>query len=227
MTFVKICGLTTREDVDAALDAGADAIGLICAEKSSRFVDAAAAVALAEHVLERGRTPVFVVVDRAPALDALAAGAARGAWVQLHGGESPNEARRLRDATGAPIVKALAVRAADDLVTASDFDAADRLLLDAAAPTGAAVPGGHGRPFDWTMLRGWNAPKPWILSGGLTPETVADAIAQTGAQAVDIATGVERAPGVKDHAKVRAFIAAAKAARPNDRNANGHPGAAA
>ena len=131
--------------------------------------------------------------------------------LQLHGNETPEEVRRLRGAVkqDVEIWKAMAVTSADDLSRAAEYEAADRILLDAKPPKGATRTGGFGAPFDWSILESWRAPKPWILSGGLTPDTVAKAIAQTGAAAVDVSSGVESAPGVKDPARIRAFIEAA------------------
>jgi phosphoribosylanthranilate isomerase len=214
-TFVKICGLKDRHDVQSALKAGADAVGLVCAPTSPRFVPPERACELAAYALSLGGTPVFVTMGRADIFHALHDGIATGAWVQLHGGEDAAETRWVADYTRAPVIKALSVSEPADLACASDFGAADRILLDAKPPKGADRTGGHGRTFDWSLLAGWRSPKPWLLSGGLTPENVADAIRATGASAVDVSSGVERAPGEKDLSKIKAFVDAAKAARPS------------
>jgi phosphoribosylanthranilate isomerase len=222
-TFVKICGLTGERAVAAALEAGADAVGFVLfVPASPRNIEPADFVRLSSPA--RGRAKVVIVT--AGVLDARVSDLVRGVEpdaIQLHGSETPAQVQALRDdlgldrscPDGLEIWKGLAVGAPADLADAADFGAADRLLLDAKPPKGAERTGGHGLAFDWSILAGWASPKPWILSGGLTPETVADAVHVTGATAVDVSSGVEASPGVKDPAKVRAFVAAAKAARPS------------
>jgi phosphoribosylanthranilate isomerase len=130
--------------------------------------------------------------------------------LQLHGTETPGRVAELKALTGAEVWKALGVREAADLAHAARFTAADRLLIDAKPPEGTAIAGGHGAAFDWTLLKGWTPPRPWLLAGGLTPENVAAAILETGAGAVDVSSGVERSRGLKDKDLVRAFLRAAK-----------------
>lgn len=130
--------------------------------------------------------------------------------LQLHGQESPARAAELKRLTGCDIWKAIGVKTQAELDEAGAFAGVDGLLLDAKAPEGATIAGGHGHAFDWTVLKGWTAPRPWLLAGGLTPETVARAIAETGAPGVDVSSGVERVRGLKDKELVRAFIRAAK-----------------
>ncbi len=132
--------------------------------------------------------------------------------LQLHGAETPDRTAEIKARSGLEIWKALGVSDAPDLDAASRFAVADRLLIDAKPPKGAGRTGGHGAAFDWSILDGWTAPRPWILAGGLKVENVAAAIARTGAGAVDVSSGVERARGVKDAALIKAFIDAAKAA---------------
>ena len=132
---------------------------------------------------------------------------------QLHGDESPARAREIAARFGRRTMKAIGVAAPGDLARAAEYDeAADLLLIDAKAPKGAAHPGGNGLPFDWRLARDFAPRRPWLLSGGLTPANVADAVRATGARAVDVSSGVESAPGVKDPARIAAFVAAARAA---------------
>lgn len=211
MVQVKICGLTDEAMIDVALDAGADFIGLIAVPASPRYVPPERAIALAQHVLGRGAIPVIVSTQRTPVHAAMSEHPNQGVWLQLHGAPQPQDALTLARETGASIIQALPVHSADDLQLTRRFtDVADWLLLDAKAPDGADRSGGHGVPFDWSILGDWHSALPWFLAGGLTPDTVADAIARTGAFGVDVSSGVEMSPGVKDPTKVRDFIHAAK-----------------
>ena len=220
MSAVKICGLTRATDVAVAVDAGAALVGAVLYADSARAV---AVDRLAElFAPARGRAlRVAVTVDPDDRL--LAALGAVGALdlVQLHGHETPARVEEVRKRTGLGVVKAVAVSGADDLDRAGGFAAvADRVLLDAKAPAGA-VPGGNGIAFDWTLLRDRAAASAlgatcWGLAGGLNPANVATAVRLTGAAWVDVASGVETAPGLKDHARVRAFVAAARAAQVED-----------
>lgn len=210
--IVKICGLSSAETVDAALDAGADMIGFVLFPKSPRDVTAARAAELASRA--RGRAEIVALTvdmddgDIAAAIDAI-----RPDWVQMHGVESLDAVGAVRSAFGVKVMKALPVSAPADLDRASRYAAvADRLLLDARPPKGADRPGGHGRPFDWTLLHGFAAPVPYLLSGGLTPQNVEEAVRISGAPGVDVSSGVETAPGKKDPDLIRAFIAAARRA---------------
>jgi phosphoribosylanthranilate isomerase len=206
MTQVKICGLKDPDLVAFAAREGADWIGFMF-PASPRQVTLAAAETL---LLSVGKAvPVAVLLD--PPDEEVRAVAALGFPVlQLHGAETPERVAQIKAMTGAEVWKVLGVRTDADLKRAGDYGAADRLLLDAKAPEGADRAGGHGTVFDWGLLSGWAAPKPWILAGGLTPENVADAVRQTGAPAVDVSSGVERIRGLKDRELVRAFIRAAK-----------------
>lgn len=209
MTLVKICGLKDPDLVRFCARQGADWIGLVFARTSPRYVTPEAAQTL---LLAAGRAvPVALLVD--PDDDLLARITDLGIRVlQLHGSETPERVADIKAATGCEVWKAIGVGSALDLVGAGAFAAADRLLIDARPPRGADRTGGHGMTFDWTLLDGWEPPKPWILAGGLTPENVADAIAATGAPAVDVSSGVERLRGLKDRELVRAFLRAAKEA---------------
>lgn len=206
MTLVKICGLKDPDLVAFAAREGADWIGFMF-PASPRQVTLAAAETL---LLSVGKAvPVAVLLD-APDAEVRAVAALGFPVLQLHGSETPERVAEIKAMTGAEVWKVLGVRAVEDLDRAADYAAADRLLLDAKPPEGADRAGGHGAAFDWTLLKGWAAPKPWILAGGLTPENVAAAIGQTAAPAVDVSSGVERIRGLKDRELVRGFIRAAK-----------------
>lgn len=209
--FIKICGLTSRAAVDAAAAAGATHAGFNFFPKSPR--------ALA-HDKARGLvvgcppelTRVALVVDAEDDLIDAAIAAIGAQAVQLHGGESPERVAALKARTRLPIIKAIPVAATGDAAAASRYVAADMILFDAKAPAGASRPGGNGAVFDWSLLSGFRIKQPWLLSGGLDAGNVAAAIAATRPPGVDVASGVESAPGVKDTAKIAAFAAAARAA---------------
>jgi len=210
--IVKICGLSSEETVDAALDAGADMIGFVLFPKSPRYVTVARAAALAERA--RGRAEVVaLIVDMDDGDLASVAETLRPDWLQMHGVESPDAVKAAGMSLGVKVMKALPVVARFDLERASQYaTVADRLLLDAKPPKGADRPGGHGRPFDWTLLHGFAPSVPYLLSGGLTPGNVEEAIRVSCAPGVDVSSGVEIAPGQKDPDLIRAFIAAARRA---------------
>jgi len=206
---VKICGLSEPETLRAAVRAGADWIGFMFFEKSLRHVTLAAAETLLMGI---GRAvPVAVLVD--PEDDLVRDVAKLGFRIlQLHGRETPARMREIKALSGADEVwKAVGVGSKADLLELETYiGAADRLLLDAPPPAEADVPGGAGEVFDWHLLKDWAAPLPWILAGGLTPENVAGAIVATGARAVDVSSGVERARGLKDAHRIKDFIEAVK-----------------
>lgn len=208
MAKVKICGLRDPDMVGLAAREGADWIGFVFAPSVRQVTPEAAASLL----LQVGRaTPVALLVDPDNAL--LDTVTAIGFPIlQLHGSETPARVADIADRTGKEIWKAVGVRNVCDLSRAAQYEAADRLLVDAPAPQGASQAGGHGEVFDWALLADWAAPKPWILAGGLTPGNVVGAIHATGAPAVDVSSGVERRRGLKDAEKVRDFIRAAKSA---------------
>lgn len=209
--LVKICGLSTPETLEAAIAAGADQVGLVHFPRSPRHVDLALGAALARQARGRVET-VALLVDPDDALVAAVVEGLAPDWLQLHGSETPDRVAALRARTGLPVMKALGIAVADDLGRAARYAGiADRLLYDAKPAPGAAVPGGNGHAFDWSLLAGAGRHAPFMLSGGLTPETVAEAVAITAAQAVDVSSGVESAPGRKDPARIAAFVAAAKA----------------
>lgn len=205
----KICGLTRPEDVDAAAEAGARYAGLVFFPRSPRHVPTPTAAVLAARVpVGMARVGLFVDPDDA-LLDSVLAEVPLDI-VQLHGHETPDRVAAVKARTGLPVMKAVGVASATDLDAIWDYGlAADLLLIDAKPAPGAALPGGNGIAFDWRLLVGRRFLKPWMLAGGLTPGNVAEAIRLTGAQAVDVSSGVERAPGIKDPALIRAFVAAA------------------
>lgn len=212
---VKICGLKTADALDAAIDAGADYIGLVFFPKSPRNVDGAAARTLAGR--SRGRVEIVaLLVDPTDSDIADAMSAADPDILQLHGAESPDRVRAIATATGRRVMKAIKVETAADAALALAYkDAADLILFDAKAPKGAVLPGGNGVPFDWRALADVTPQLAgrWMLSGGLTPDNVPEAIRLTAAPAVDVSSGVECAPGVKDAALIRRFLQAAKTAK--------------
>ncbi len=215
-TRVKICGLKTDEAVAAALEARADLVGFVFFPISPRNISPAEAAPLAEFV--RGMAgSVALVVDADDALlDAIVA-EVNPDMLQLHGAETPERVAAIRQRFNKPVMKAIAVASAGDAERALAYlHAADMILFDAKPPRDAILPGGNGRAFDWTLLDGVRDRVPFMLSGGLTPGNVAEAIRQTGARAVDVSSGVESAPGVKDDARMRAFVRAAKSVQRPD-----------
>ena len=206
---VKICGLSDAASVLAAAEAGARYIGFVFFAKSPRNVSVAQARDLA-LAAPMGVAKVALVVDATDAeLDAICAEVPLD-MLQLHGHESPARVAQIRARYGLPVMKALGVARAEDLAQIAAYEAvADQILLDAKAPEGAALPGGNGLAFDWRLVAGYTFQKPWMLAGGLTPENVAEAIRLTGARQVDVSSGVEARAGVKDLARIKAFLAAA------------------
>ena len=212
MTGVKICGLTTPETLDAALAGGAALVGAVMFPKSPRHIEPLHAATLFERA--RGRAKVVAVtVDPDDALLTGIALILKPDLIQLHGSETPERAAKVRMLTGAGIVKALPVRTAADLEAAKAWEeAADHLMFDARPPEGSALPGGVGASFDWSLLTGRSFRRPWFLAGGLGPGNVVEAIRVTGAPLVDVSSGLESAPGVKDPARIAAFLDAVRTA---------------
>jgi phosphoribosylanthranilate isomerase len=207
VTRIKICGINSAEAIDAAVEAGADWVGLNFFPPSPRYVTPAQAAALsARHADGPRRVGLFVDptdAEIAATLDAVALDI-----IQLHA--TPGRASDIRARFGRPVWRAVGIAAAADLPVTSE--GADAILLDAKPPKDATRPGGNAARFDWSLLAGWHPGFPWLLAGGLTPENVADAIRATNAPAVDVSSGVESAKGVKDPARIRAFIAAVRRA---------------
>lgn len=211
-TRIKICGIKTAEAMTAALDAGADDVGLVLFPPSPRHVSIAEAEALATVARGRARI-VALTVDADDALLEAIVTRVRPDILQFHGNEPPGRLAEFRTRFGIPTMKAIKVATAADAVEALAFSAvADLILFDAKPPKNADRPGGHGAVFDWTTLDAVKHQVSYMLSGGLTPDNVADAIRATGAGAIDVSSGVESAPGVKDPARIRAFIAAVRTA---------------
>ncbi len=210
-TQVKICGLKTQAALEAALAGGADYVGLVFFPPSPRNISSADAKELA--AMARGRAKIVaLLVDADDAwIDAVVA-AVDPDFLQLHGDEPTARVREIRQRWGRKTIKAVKVQAQADVEAAEPYrGVADILLFDARPPEGADRPGGHGTPFDWSLLGA--ADHPFMLSGGLTPENVAEAIRATGARMVDVSSGVESAPGVKDPVLIGRFLRAAKGGR--------------
>jgi phosphoribosylanthranilate isomerase len=211
-TRVKICGIRTAATMQVALDAGADDVGLVLFPPSPRNISVTHASRLAEQARGRARI-VALTVDADDTLFAAIAKIVKPELLQLHGSELPDRVSAVRRRYGIPVMKAIKVATASDAAAALSFaEVADFILFDARPPKGADRPGGHGAVFDWRALDGVKDKVRYMLSGGLTPENVGDAIRATGAEAIDVSSGVESAPGEKDPARIRAFIAAVRAA---------------
>lgn len=210
--IVKICGLKTPEALDTALDSGADQVGFVFFPPSPRHLGIEAMGALGSRVKgHAGKVALTVNATDEMLHDIVEA--LKPDMLQLHGNETPDRVVAIRTRFRLPVMKALAISERKDLSPIRLYaSVADRLLFDARAPQGATRPGGLGRTFDWTLLKDIDRAIPFMLSGGLDAGNVAEAIAITRAPGVDVSSGVEKAPGVKDSDKIRAFIAAARAA---------------
>lgn len=207
---IKICGIAAPDALEAALHARADYVGFVFFPASPRNVGIAEAARLGERLAGRAKA-VGLFVDASDALIAEAVSAARLDVIQLHGNETPERTAQIRAQFGLPVWKALSVAAREDVIRAERYaDAADLILFDAKAPKGAALPGGLGLVFDWTLLSAWRSTARWGLAGGLSPDNVAEAIRCTDTPLVDVSSGVESAPGVKDEARIIAFCKAAR-----------------
>lgn len=209
---VKICGLSTPETLDAALDAGADMVGFVFFPPSPRHLQFEAARALGQRV--RGRAQkVALTVDADEAYLQSVVEALRPDLLQLHGTESVAHIAAIRRQFGLPVIKAVPIAVKDDLKRIGVYAAAvDRLLFDAQPPREATRPGGLGNTFDWRLLQDLQTAVPFMLSGGLDVDNVGEALRITGASGIDVSSGVERAPGVKDVDKINAFVRAARGA---------------
>ena len=210
MTEVKICGLTTLETLNAALNGGAAYVGAVIFPKSPRHIEPAKAAEL--FAPARGRAKIVaVVVNPDDHLLRQIGQTLKPDYVQLHGNEAPERAHMVRSLTGAKIIKALSIRTADDFAVAKHWQAvADILLFDAKPPAGADLPGGVGHSFDWSLMANRPLPAKWFLAGGINPDNLGEALRITRAPMVDVSSGVERAPGVKDITLIHEFLMAAR-----------------
>ena len=207
---VKICGITDSADIPAAILAGARYVGFVFFPPSPRNLSLTEAAVMARSVPE-GICKVALTVDADDALLDRLLDAVPLDMLQLHGRESPQRVAAVQERFGLPVMKAVGVAGESDLPALDDYArVADQILVDAKPPKDADLPGGNGLAFDWRLIAGRRWPVPWMLAGGLTPENVAEAIRMTGARQVDVSSGVESAPGVKDAARIRAFVAAVR-----------------
>lgn len=208
MTRVKICGLTTADTLDVALDHGAAFVGAVFFARSPRDISPEDARPLFERA--RGRAGIVAVtVDADDDLLSRIGAHLRPDFVQLHGHESVVRAANVRRLTGAGIIKVLPVSVPGDLDAVDDWETyADHLMFDARPPEGSALPGGVGASFDWAMMQERSFRNDWFLAGGLNPENAAKAATMTAAPLLDVSSGVESAPGVKDPARIAAFLKA-------------------
>lgn len=217
MAQVKICGITTEAALTHAIGAGADFVGLVLFEKSPRHLELGQASYLAKVARRVGSArSVALLVDPDDDLIDRVVREVAPDIIQLHGRESPDRVAGIRRRSDRPVWKAAAVSTAEDVSGAQAYlepAGADLLLFDARPPKGAALPGGNGLAFDWTILKNEPQHRPFALAGGLTPENVATAVELTGASIVDVSSGVETSPGQKDPVLVERFIAAAKTMR--------------
>lgn len=210
--LVKICGLRTPDTIDAAIGAGADMLGFVFFSRSPRHVPYTDALLLAKHVGDRAHKVALTVDASDGELDAIVEALAPD-FLQLHGEEEPSRVAAVRTRYRLPVMKAIGVARREDVkqIEAYRF-VADRILFDAKPAPGAALPGGNGVPFDWQILAGLDIGKPFMVSGGLDAANVRKALMTTRAPGVDVSSGVERAPGDKDPARIAAFVKAARAA---------------
>jgi len=203
---VKICGLSTPATIAAALQRGASHVGFVHFAKSPRHLDIAAMAELVGSVAGRAET-VIVTVDPDDDLVKRFATEVRPDWLQLHGKESPERVAAIKASTGLKIMKALPVAEAGDLAAIADYlGVADRLLLDSKRPKGSSLPGGNGIAFDWRILAGLDPAPPYMLSGGIDADNVVDAIRIARPSGIDVSSGVESVPGVKDVGRIHSFF---------------------
>lgn len=210
---VKICGLRSRADVAAAVAAGAFYGGLVFFARSPRHLTPSDARwvtdAMPEHLVRVALTVDAEDADLEAILEVV-----RVDMLQLHGHETPERVAGIRQRFGLPVMKAVGIAAEEDLAVVADYaTVVDMLLIDARPLPGAAMPGGNGLAFDWRLIQGRRWPVPWMLAGGLTPANVAEAVRLTGADQVDVSSGVESAPGLKSPGLISAFVRAASDSR--------------
>lgn len=210
MADVKICGINDARALDAAIDGGARYVGFVVYPKSPRHLSRDKLASLAARA--RGHAEIVVVtVDADDDLLSLIQHHTKPDWIQLHGRERPSMVAHARQYARTGVVKALGVARREDLDDARAYESVAEMLMFDAKPLPGGMPGGNAAAFDWKILQGRSFARPWMLSGGLTPANVQEAIAASGAAIVDVSSGVESAPGLKDPEKIAAFLAAAKA----------------
>ncbi|MFK7902910.1 MAG: phosphoribosylanthranilate isomerase [Nitratireductor sp.] len=203
---IKICGLSTTQSIQSVIDGGANYIGFIFFEKSPRNISLELASELSNYAGNKIKK-VSVSVNASEAFLDEIVGALKPDFIQLHGSETPKDCQNIKDKYNIPIIKAFAITGLEDLQkTEAYFECADKLLFDAKAPKGSNLPGGNGVSFDWNLLKEFKSPVPYMLSGGIDENNVIEALEISGAKAVDISSGVESAPGVKDIAKITRLI---------------------
>ena len=207
---IKICGISTIEALDAAIEARADYIGMVFFPPSPRNVEGIIASTLAMRAGQRiGRVGLFVDANDQHIAEGIDSGTLNA--IQLHGGETPQRVAEIRSRFGLPVWKAIPIASASDVERADSYrGTADMLLFDAKTPKDAALPGGMGLRFDWSLLSEWKGRPGWGLAGGLNRSNVVEALAQTRAPLVDTSSGVETAPGMKSGALIHAFCEAAR-----------------
>jgi len=215
MVDVKICGIRSADDLRAVAAAGATWTGFVFFPKSPRHLsidDAAALRSVAQRLPSAPKIVALTVDADDETLDEIMT-QVQPDLIQCHGEEDPNRITAIKSRFACPVIKAIRVHDQQSLISAEAFDGhADMMLFD-SAPMDAVLPGGTGHAFDWSLMRQWRGATPWMLAGGLTPENVAQAIAKSGATAVDVSSGVEDAPGIKDPAAIQRFVLAAQSAR--------------
>lgn len=209
--LIKICGIKTSDMLETTIEAGADMVGFMHFARSPRHVDIETLQELISQA--RGRIETCVVLVNPDNSCVMEVAALSPTWIQLHGPETPHRVEAIRDEAGIAVMKAIPIGSAEDVAGVAAFaDVADRLLLDAKPAKGADRPGGLGETFDWDLLKALGPDVDYLLAGGLTPETVADAIRAVRPMGVDVSSGVETAPGIKSGKLIRAFIQAARSA---------------
>jgi phosphoribosylanthranilate isomerase len=211
--ITKICGITSPEALDAAIDGGADCIGLVFFSKSPRNIEISQARDLASRARGKAEVVALTVDASDEAIERIVQEVGPDV-LQLHGSETPERVAAIKQRFQRKVIKAIPVATVDDVARAHDYTGvADLILFDAKGVSGSDLPGGNGRTFDWSALDGWPAGIPFMLSGGLDPENVSAAITRTHPAAVDVSSGVEVSPGVKDPQRIRRFLQAAKTAK--------------
>jgi len=205
---VKICGITNTSDLDVSIKYGTHYAGLMFFEKSPRFVNINLARKLSLHAGSKIKKVAVTVNLNNQKLDEIVKKVPLD-FIQLHGNETPKRVQEIKTRYKIPVIKAIGISEANDLDFISTFkDVADQLLIDAKSPSSSVLPGGNGVNFDWKLLKDFNFQCPWLLAGGLTSENAAEAIALTGATQLDLSSGVEKAPGLKDDKKISLFMSA-------------------